>query len=316
MPWDDRIKRRLKLRDIDILMAVIQAGSMGKAAGRFNMTQPAVSKVIAELEQTLGVQLLDRSRQGVEPTPHGLALTKRGVAIFDELRQGIQDLDFLSDPTAGEIRVACTEPIAAAIVSPVIDRLLQQYPRMTFHVVAGDGALLQRELAERKVELVISRLTLTGPIGEEHAIETLFHDPVVVAAGAKHPLTRRRSKIELVELLNEPWVLLPFDSAFGSLVAERFRVCGLKPPRLAVTSASINLRNELTATGHFLTALPGFSLRLPRKHPFLRALPVELPDTRMPIAVITLKNRGLSPIARLFIERVRAITKPLARSTP
>lgn len=315
MPWDDRIKRRLKLRDIDILMAVIQAGSMGKAAGRFNMTQPAVSKVIAELEQTLGVQLLDRSRRGVEPTPHGLALTKRGVAIFDELRQGVQDLDFLSDPTAGEIRVACTEPIATAIVSPVIDRLLQQYPRMTFHVVAGDGALLQRELAERKVELVISRLTLAGPIGEELSIETLFHDPLVVAAGAKHPLTRRRGKVELVELLNEPWVLLPFDSAFGSLVAERFRAYGLEPPRLAVTSASHNLRNELMATGHFLTVLPGFSLRLPRKHPFLRALPVELPDTRMPIAIITLKNRALSPIARLFIERVRAITKPAARST-
>ena len=314
MPWDDRIRRRLKLRDIDILMAVIQAGSMGKAAGRFNMTQPAVSKVIADLEQTLGVRLLDRSRQGVEPTPHGLALIKRGVAVFDELRQGIQDLDFLSDPTAGEIRIACTEPIAAAIVSPVIDRLLQQYPRMTFHVVAGDIALLHRELAERNVELVIARLT--GPIGEEHSAEVLFHDPLVVAAGAKHPLTRRRGKIELADLLNEPWALLPFDSAFGSLVAERFHACGLRPPRLAVTSVSINLRNELIATGHFLTVVPGFALRLPRKHPFLRALPVELPNTRMPIAIITLKNRSLSPIARLFIERVRAVTKPLARSTP
>jgi DNA-binding transcriptional LysR family regulator len=314
VPWDERIRRRLKLRDIDILMAVIQAGSMGKAAGRFNMTQPAVSKVIAELEQTLGVRLLDRSRQGVEPTPHGLALIKRGVAVFDELRHGIQDLDFLSDPTAGEIRIACTEPIAAAIVSPVIYRLLLQYPRMTFHVVAGDIALLHRELAERNVDLVIARLT--GPIGEEHSTEVLFHDHLVVAAGAKHPLTRRRGKFGLADLLNEPWVLLPFDSAFGSLVAERFHACGLRPPRLAVTSVSINLRNELIATGHFLTVVPGFALRLPRKHPFLRALPVELPNTRMPIAIITLKNRSLSPITRLFIERVRAVTKPLARSTP
>ena len=239
MPWDDHIKRRLKLRDIDILMAVIQAGSMGKAAGRFNMTQSAVSKVIADLEQTLGVQLLDRSRRGVEPTPHGLALTKRGVTVFDELRQGIQDLDFLSDPTAGEIRVACTEPIAAAIVSPIIDRLLRQYPRMTFHVVAGDGALLCRELAERKVELVISRLTPSDPISEELSTECLFYDSLVVAAGATHPLTRRRSRIELAELPNEPWVLLPFDSAFGSLVAERFRAYGLEPPRsICATSCS------------------------------------------------------------------------------
>src|SRR5436853_536511 len=95
VPWNDRIRSRLKLRDLDVLMAVIQAGSMGKAAARFNMTQPAVSKIVADLEHTLGVRLLDRSRQGVLPTPHGLALVKRGTAVFDELRQGVQDLDFL-----------------------------------------------------------------------------------------------------------------------------------------------------------------------------------------------------------------------------
>src|SRR5882762_5117781 len=119
MPWDDRLRRRLKLRDLDILMAVIQAGSMGKAAGRFNMTQPAVSKLIAELEHMLGVRLLDRSRQGVEPTPHGRALVKRGVALFDELRQGVQDIASLTDPTAGEIRMGGSEHTISAIYSPV-----------------------------------------------------------------------------------------------------------------------------------------------------------------------------------------------------
>ena len=89
MPWDDRIRRRLKLRDIDILMAVIQAGSMGKAAGRFNMTQPAVSKVIADLEQTLGVRLLERSRQGVEPTPHGLAKISISFLIRRREKSGL-----------------------------------------------------------------------------------------------------------------------------------------------------------------------------------------------------------------------------------
>ena len=103
--WNDRVRRRLKLRDVDILLAVIQTGSMGKAAGALNMSQPAVSKAIAYLEHTLGVRLLDRSRQGVEPTPYGRALIKRGVAMFDELRQGVQDIASLTDPTVGEIRM-------------------------------------------------------------------------------------------------------------------------------------------------------------------------------------------------------------------
>src|SRR5215470_11906121 len=118
MPWNDRIKRRLKLRDLDFLAALIDAGTMGKAASRLNVSQPAVSKAIADLELALGVRLVDRSRRGIVPTPYGVALGKRSVAIFNDLRQGIAEIDFLSDPTKGEIRIGTTEPIAAAIVTP------------------------------------------------------------------------------------------------------------------------------------------------------------------------------------------------------
>src|SRR3954465_8374685 len=116
MPWDDRIKRRFRLRDLDILMAVIETGSMGKAARRLNISQPAVSKAIVELEDALGVKLVDRSRRGIVPTPYGLALSKRSAAIFNDLRQGVQDIDFLADPTKGEVRIGTTEPVATAIV--------------------------------------------------------------------------------------------------------------------------------------------------------------------------------------------------------
>jgi DNA-binding transcriptional LysR family regulator len=108
MPWDDRTKRRLKLRDLDVLLAVVETGSMGKAAKRLNISQPAVSKAVVELEDALGVRLLDRSRRGVVPTLYGLALAKHSVAIFNDLRQGVQDIDFLSDPTKGEIRIGST----------------------------------------------------------------------------------------------------------------------------------------------------------------------------------------------------------------
>src|SRR6201993_1899642 len=102
MPWNQRTKRRLKLRDLDILVAVIETGGMGKAANRLGISQPAVSKGMVELEDALGVKLVDRSRRGVVPTPYGRALAKRGVAIFNDLRQGVQDIDFLADPTTGD----------------------------------------------------------------------------------------------------------------------------------------------------------------------------------------------------------------------
>jgi len=233
MPWNARTKRRLKLRDLDILATLIDAGSMGKAASRLNVSQPAVSKAIAELESALGVRLVDRGRRGIVPTPYGLALQKRSVAIFNDLRQSVQDIEFLSDPTTGEIRIGTTDPVSVAIVSPCIDRLSRKYPRMSFHVVANDTAGLYREVMERNVELAICRMI--GPLPNDLAAEVLFHDALAVLTSARNPLTRRR-KLTLAELVNEPWVQLPDDSLFGAMVIEVFRANGYEPPRPTVVT--------------------------------------------------------------------------------
>jgi DNA-binding transcriptional LysR family regulator len=265
---------------------------------------------LPDLEQMLGVKLVDRSRRGAEPTPYGSALIKRGFAVFDELRRGVEDIDFLSDPAAGQIRMGAPEPVAAAIVSPVIDQLSRQYPRIDFYVISSDLDMLYRQLSERKIEFVISRML--GPATEEQSAEVLFNDPLVVIAGKNNPLTRRR-KISFSELMEEPWTVQPPDTGFGSLAAETFRVAGLTPPRLTVATTSFNLRSELLETGRFLTVVPSFSVRLPRPHPSLRVLPVEFPNVRHQVAIVTLKGLSLSPLAQLFLNRVRAIVRPLTK---
>ena len=308
--WNDRVRRRLKLRDVDILLAVIQTGSMGKAAGALNMSQPAVSKAIAYLEQTLGVRLLDRSRQGVEPTQYGRALIKRGVAMFDELRQGVQDIASLADPTSGEIRMGGSEHTISAIYSPVIHQFSGQNPRMSFHIIVGDFQTLCRELDARHIDFFVSRMY--SPPSEEHSVEVLFEDPLVVVTGANNPLVRRR-KIEFAELLDEPWTLQPRENSFGTFAMDAFRAAGHAPPRITVATTSSNLRGEMLATGRYLTMVPRYWVLLPRRHPSLRVLPVEFPNTRLKVAIITLKNRSLSRATELFIASVRALTKPLAR---
>jgi DNA-binding transcriptional LysR family regulator len=310
MPWNERTKRRLKLRDLDILTVLIDAGSMGKAASRLNISQPAVSKAIAELEGALGVRLVDRGRRGITPTPYGIALKKRSVAIFNDLRQSVQDIDFLSDPTTGEIRIGTTDPVSVAIVSPCIDRLSRKYPRMSFHVVAGDTAGLYREVMERNVELAICRMI--GPLPDDLSAEVLFHDSLAVLTSARNRLARRR-KLTLAELVNEPWVQLPEESLFGSMVVDVFRAAGHEPPTPTVVTHSEYLKNDFVAKGRFLTVLPSFMLKVPGWHPRLKALPVALPNTRAPIGLITLKGRMLTPLAQLFIETVRVIAKPMAQ---
>jgi DNA-binding transcriptional LysR family regulator len=310
MPWNERTKRRLKLRDLDILLAVVETGSMGKAASRRNITQPAVSKAIVELEDALGVKLLDRSRRGVVPTEFGTALAKRSVAIFNDLRQGVQDIDFLSDPTKGEIRIGTTQPLAVALVCPIIDRLSGKYPQTFFHIVAGDTKALYRDVVDRNIDLAICRMI--GRLPDELSA-VLFHDTLAVMAAATNPLTRRR-KLTLAELAYEPWTLLPFDSFFGALIVDTFRENGHEPPRPTVTSLSFKVHDEMLATGRFLTVLPGFILQLSSRHLPLKELPVTLRNPRMPIGLVTLKDRTLTPLAQLFIENVRARAKALIKS--
>ena len=127
----------MKLQDLHVLMTVVQAGSMGKAAQRLNTTQPNISRSIADLEYALGVRLLDRHRQGVEPTEYGRALLDCGVAVFDDLRQGVKNIEFLADPGAGEVRIGSSPSSAESFVSAVIKRLSRRYPRIVFHLVTA-----------------------------------------------------------------------------------------------------------------------------------------------------------------------------------
>jgi DNA-binding transcriptional LysR family regulator len=309
LPNAERLKNRLKLRDLDVLLAVVDTGSMGKAVGRLGVSQPAISKAIADLERALGVRLLDRSRQGVEPTAYGRALVKRGIAMFDELRQGIEDIGFLADPTAGQLRIGASEVVARSIVAQAIIQLSRNHPRMDFHVMIGDSAPLNRLLEERKIELAIARLT--DPIGPGFATTPLFEDSNFVATGPGSQWLKR-SRIDLAELMNEPWVQIQPDSFFGSQVAETFRASGLALPRQAVTTPSLMLRDELMRTGRFLTMVGRLSLGFPPIHP----LPVKLVSPPMRIGITVLKNRSLSPLGELFVETIRKIGKPLAGRLP
>jgi DNA-binding transcriptional LysR family regulator len=310
MQLSDRTGRRMKLQDPRVFMTVIQLGSMGKAAQSLNTSQPAVSKAIADLERALGVRLFDRHRRGIEATEYGRALLDCGVAVFDELRQGVRNIEFLADPTTGEVRIGNTlTSSAAGFIAGIIDRLSRRHPRIVFHLVPGEPNTIRRELNERRVDLVFTRGG--GFKDEKFSFETLYDDPYVVLAGAQNPWARRR-RIELAELVNEPWALLTPES-LGGAAMEAFRACGFDYPRATVVGNSPEVRLSLVAAGRFLTIAPSSLLRFPARRAGLKVLPVKLPMVFGPIGIVTLKNRTLSPIARLFIEHAREVAKAPAK---
>jgi DNA-binding transcriptional LysR family regulator len=215
MRWDHRVGNRLKLRDLNILLAVADAGSMAKAATRLAISQPAISRAIADMEQALGVRLLDRSPQGIAPTQYGRALLKRGAAVFDELAQGVQDIEFLTSPGTGELRLGSSTALSEGIVLAVIDRLSQLYPRVVFHVVIGGALALLDGLRARQIELGFVRMSGVEPEADT-AQEVLIDEPLVVVAGTENPWVHR-PRVKLADLVNEPWTWPPVGTFFDTL---------------------------------------------------------------------------------------------------
>jgi DNA-binding transcriptional LysR family regulator len=309
--WEGRIGRRIRLRDLHILLTVVQQGSMAKAAHKLSVSQSAISKAIAELEYTLGVRLLDRSPRGVEPTSYGSALVRRGMAAFDELRQGVGEIQFMSDASVGEVRVGCPESMMATLIPPVIKQLYAGYPGISVHVAQINPVTLDiRELRERNVDLMIGRVALDFA-EEDVKAEVLLEEPLVVVAGAQSHWARRR-KIELAELVEATWIHNPPGQAPRVLVDRAFSARGLSPPRAAVATFSFYLRDMLLTSGDYVTVIPASMVRVfNAKNQTVKVLPIDLGIQTRPVAIFTLKDRTLSPAAELFIKFVRATAKSI-----
>jgi DNA-binding transcriptional LysR family regulator len=293
-------------------MTVVEEGSMAKAAERLAISRPVISRTIANLEHVLGVALLDRTARGIEPTLFGRVLLRRGTAVFDELRQSVEEIAFLTDPHAGELRIACTEVWAAGLVPAAIERLSKRLPRLRVRLEQGTAQHQLNLLRERRCEIVISRL-LTETPDSDIEMQPLFYEPLVVVAGPQNTLSRRR-KLTLSELVDAPWILSTLEVEPRSPFVEAFSAARLPLPTATIFSNSLHLRIGLLATGRYLTLVPGSALRFSPEADLLKPLPIALPRWHLPTGIFTLKGRRLSPVAQVFADCVRDIAKPLARN--
>jgi DNA-binding transcriptional LysR family regulator len=317
--WEQQIGRRVRLRDLFVFFTVVECGSMAKAGGKLGVSTPSISDVIAGLEHALGVRLLDRSPQGVVTTAYGQALLGRARAAFDELRQGIREIEFIGDPHAGELSIGSPESITAGLLLPIIQKLTPAYPRVRYQVQQVQQPTVEYpELRERKVDLVLARWgdeSAKDDLAKELDVQILLNDPFYLVASKTSRWARRR-KIGLGDLADAPLIIPPGDAWGGALVADAFKRRGLKAPNIVISTLSIPLRNELVATGQFITLLPASVIHTLGARYALKVLPVELPAHRSPVGIVTLRNRTLSPVVQLFIQCARDVAKSIGARTP
>jgi DNA-binding transcriptional LysR family regulator len=310
--WDARIGRRIRLRDVHVFLTVVQCGSMAKAAQQLTVTQPAISKSVGDLESALRVRLLDRGPQGVTPTEYGKAFQRRGFAVFDELRQGVSEIEFLSDPRVGEVWIGCPDTLATTLLPPVLKQLSARHSGIRLHIEQTNPVLPDiKQLLDRKIDLMFGRLG--PPFGEDVHSEILYRDPMVVVAPV-HSKWARRRKVTLADLVDEKWILYPPDRTPGILIEQAFQEQGLRFPQATVLSYSLQLRDMLLMMGDYLSIVAASAVPvLNAKRDTVKVLQIDLgrSATARPVTIVTLKNRMPSPVVAVFIGCVRAVAKEI-----
>lgn len=315
MEWESRLGRRLRVRDLYVLSAVVKVGSMAKAARSLSMSQPAVSEAVANLEHLLGVRLLDRVSHGVRPTIYADAILKRSMAVFDELKQGVRDIEALADPTVGELAVGYTN-MDSVIFPQIIDRFFKEFPRVVIQadLVQSPAPRWLPSLQDRTYDLVFGRMPLPLPPDDPKQQinrEALVDDPLVVVAGAHSPWTRKR-KIDLKELAKEPWILSPRHTDTYARVAAEFAARGVGMPAAMLLTNTLDLRVRLPASGPYITVVPKSALQGREKGRELKALPVDMSIPWI-VTAFTLRNRTLSPVVGRFIDCARDVVRLMGK---
>jgi DNA-binding transcriptional LysR family regulator len=313
MEWESRLGRRLRIRDLYILSTVVKSGSMAKAARQLAMSQPAVSEAIANLEAMLRVPLLERSPKGIKPTIYANAILKRSVAVFDELKQSVKDVEFLADPTVGEVRIASTESIACSILRPIIQKFSLQHPRVVVQLndIITTHSLELQALHDRRLDLVFTRMMKPpgeDPFAKDLNIEILYNEELAIAVGSRSPWAARR-KVNFADLANEPWILTGPNTWAYAAIENAFHECGLKMPALSLVTFSVHLRADLLADSALITVFPKSFLQFNADRFSLKILPITLPPRPWPVIIATLKHRTLSPVVERFIACAHDVAK-------
>jgi DNA-binding transcriptional LysR family regulator len=302
-----RLPRHLKMSELRVFVTVLEHRSFRKAAAVLHLSQPAVTKAIASLEETLGCKLFHRVANGVEATVHGASFAPRAVAVFDELRRAAQDISLLSSGAHGTLRVGIVPMPAIPMLPVAIHRLANSHPGIFVSVVEAREAELLDRLRRRDIEVAILRLAVLDP-AEDLQAASLFEETLCVVAAREHPLAGR-SGLTWPDLLRERWVMPPPDCIFYEHVQATLLQSGLPMPHHVVEAFSIHIQFAMALHAGLLSfGMRSQTVFAPGKE-FLVRLPFDLAAPPTAVAAVSLKSHEPSPLLRLLVENIRAIAR-------
>lgn len=299
----ERVSTRLKLKQLRLLVAISQHSSILHAAQELNISQPAATKLVQDLEADFGVPLFDRTNRGVIPTVYGEALIKHGKLILAQIANAAQELDDLNEGAGGRVVVGTLLAASASLLPDTIRELRQLRPNVTIAIREGTNNVLMPALRLGDVDLVVGRLP-EHRHRQELVQEKLFAEPIRIAVRAGHPLVGRR-EVAFEDLVEWDWILPPPDTTLRRQIDKEFLDLGLAPPLNAVESVSFLTNRGLLAATDMVGAFPFHVIENEIRTGLLAAIPCNLNLSSIPVGVSYRRHGGLSPAASGFLDMLR-----------
>jgi DNA-binding transcriptional LysR family regulator len=305
---------RLKTRQLLLLLHLSEHGSVLRAAEAANMTQPAASKLLAEMERTLGVKLFERHARGVEPTWYGQVLLRRARAALTELNRAHDEITALRNGQMGQAAIGTVVNPGTNLVPQAIAAVKREFPDLLIRVEMDYSRPLVAKLVDGQLDMVIGRIL--GPDGlAELEFEPLADEPHSLIARAGHPLTRRRH-LEHADLLDFGWILPPPASLLRSRMDAMFLERGLPWPQSIVETSAMPVITNLLRNSDLLTALPVASIAPYTQANMLTVLPIELGVSIESFGIIRRRDQLLSPGGQRVLDQLRTTARRLYVELP
>ncbi|WP_085596011.1 MULTISPECIES: LysR family transcriptional regulator [unclassified Pseudomonas] len=303
------IHSRLRLRQLRLVLALQEFGSLRRAAEHIGMTQPAATKMLHEAETLLGVELFERLPRGMRATPFGETVIYYARMVFAELSGMREELVSLESGNLGRVTVGAIPALASGLLTRTIATLKQSHPRLSMSIQVDTSDVLVQALLQEQLDVVLGRIP-AGARAEELSFDSLGEEALCVIAGARNPLAQA-TQLDWAQLQEQTWVLQQHPSPMRSIVNQVFHNARVDIPSSIVETTSIMTLLSLVQQTDMIGVTPVSVVEdYPGRH-LLAVLPIQFQARLPPFGLITRRQRIQSSAMQAFMDAVRQEQAPM-----
>jgi DNA-binding transcriptional LysR family regulator len=295
---------RLRMKQLQLLIALDEHKSMHKAASALSMTQSAASKVLHELEDMFETPLFERSKVGMIPNQYGHSVIRHARLLVTDLGALCQDIADIRSGKGGRLAIGTIMGAVPDVVVPILNWLHTRQPDLAIEVVEDTSMRMLTLLDDGHLDLVIGRASVAAEAGK-YLYQPLRDEPVSVVVGYSHPQIEEEG-LRLQHLKDHRWLVYPSNMPMHTLLEREMDAAGLTMPSNQISTASTFVTIAILQRSNDIVALlPTDVADFFARHKMLRILPIELTSTYQTFGVVTRKGAAMSPAAEQFIQLLR-----------